>query len=441
MRQLQCAVVLACLMPCWLAGAEPPATAPVATQKADTERSGESPEFMRVSESAGKSIALEVASVWYERPDSPSLTLVGVAHIGDPSLYSDLQGILDGHDVVLYESVMPPGAAGPTGETDADREASTREAMEFVGSLAAMFMRKAGTPAPSREALIEFASDRDSRLRAWVTNALVDAWGHPIEYSLVDGGTSFDLLSLGADGAPGGEGLNADLKLSDFHPTDEMFGAEGDSLQEDLARALGLKFQLSAMDYDRPNWHCADMTTDQLQSAFRKKGLDFGPLQTTLAGSSFSAVVTKAILGIVRMADALTGGAMTDAFKVAMVEMLGHADAIDMSLDQLGEGLGEVLIGQRNDVVLKALEKVLDAPDVGSVGIFYGAGHMGDFDRKLREMGFHPVSTKWTPAITVDLAKSKLDSREIKEIQRMMRQAINQAARQAQRQKRQKNGS
>jgi hypothetical protein len=38
-----------------------------------------------------------------------------------------------------------------------------------------------------------------------------DAWGRPLDYKLPGLGAEYDLLSLGADGAAGGDGLNADI--------------------------------------------------------------------------------------------------------------------------------------------------------------------------------------------------------------------------------------
>ncbi|WP_404711567.1 type II secretion system major pseudopilin GspG [Sphingomonas sp. MMS24-J13] len=43
----------------------------------------------------------------------------------------------------------------------------------------------------------------------------IDPWGHPYIYrSPGEGGTGFDLVSNGKDGKPGGEGLDADVKVS-----------------------------------------------------------------------------------------------------------------------------------------------------------------------------------------------------------------------------------
>lgn len=41
--------------------------------------------------------------------------------------------------------------------------------------------------------------------------AAVDPWGRPYQYRIPGEHGVFDLFSLGADGAPGGEGINADI--------------------------------------------------------------------------------------------------------------------------------------------------------------------------------------------------------------------------------------
>ncbi len=40
-----------------------------------------------------------------------------------------------------------------------------------------------------------------------------DAWAHPIQYRLLDGGRSYELKSLGADGKDGGSGADADISI------------------------------------------------------------------------------------------------------------------------------------------------------------------------------------------------------------------------------------
>lgn len=45
----------------------------------------------------------------------------------------------------------------------------------------------------------------------------MDPWGHPYIYKLASGSKDVDLVSLGSDGQPGGDGEAKDISLSD-HP-------------------------------------------------------------------------------------------------------------------------------------------------------------------------------------------------------------------------------
>ena len=42
---------------------------------------------------------------------------------------------------------------------------------------------------------------------------LKDPWMHPLQYKLPGEGRAFDLVSLGADGRPGGDSVDADLRF------------------------------------------------------------------------------------------------------------------------------------------------------------------------------------------------------------------------------------
>ncbi|HEX8447160.1 MAG TPA: type II secretion system major pseudopilin GspG [Sphingomonas sp.] len=67
--------------------------------------------------------------------------------------------------------------------------------------LAALAQRPTGAPVPTN-----YASE------GYLPQVPMDPWGHPYAYKNPgEGGSGFDLLSLGKDGKPGGEGLDADL--------------------------------------------------------------------------------------------------------------------------------------------------------------------------------------------------------------------------------------
>lgn len=46
----------------------------------------------------------------------------------------------------------------------------------------------------------------------YLPNTPLDPWGNPFVYRAPGEGGGFDLMSLGADGKPGGEGIDADLR-------------------------------------------------------------------------------------------------------------------------------------------------------------------------------------------------------------------------------------
>jgi hypothetical protein len=308
--------------------------------------------------------------------------------------------------------------------------------MRFVrGVIEAYRHKNNGLPA-NLEALRAFAAAEDARLGEFIGTASIDAWGRGLQYGLladaVDPMRGYSLLSLGADGAAGGEGENSDISLGDEPAPDPLALSKEDGLQAQLADALGLEFQLDAMDYSAATWRCSDMAVDEIDRRLKAKGLDFDMLGGTLAGSSLSAKAIKLVLGLMKMADSFMEGAITDTFKVVMIEMLGDPTLVDASMNQLGQGFGEVIINDRNQVPLDDLKAIIaDEPDVKSVAIFYGAGHMSDLHNRLVEMGYAPAddSEQWLGAIKVDLTQSAVSPAEINRIRSMMKQMIRQQLR------------
>jgi hypothetical protein len=397
--------------------------------------------FLRVVENKGKSIELQIATRDYIKHDGsgPRIGLVAVAHIGDKSFYRALEKLLAGYDVVLYESVKPAGSSKPGGETPEERADSTRAAMRFVGGIVESYKHEHDAYPADVDVLKQFAIEKDARLAQFLSIAMVDAWGRSLHYRVVppadaaDAQPTYALLSLGADGKAGGEGEDADLDLAGEEPPDPTLLSGDDGLQSQLAEALGLEFQLEAIDYSPAHWRCSDMAMDELNRRLEEKGLDFEMLGGTLAGSSLPAKLIKVVLGMMKMLDAVTDGAVTDMFKVVMIEMLGDPALIDVSMEQLGKGFGEVIIVDRNQVAVDDLKAIIaNEPDVKSVAVFYGAGHMSSMVEQLRaQLGYEPVdgSERWLTAMKVDLTKSAISQREIAQIRMMIKQAIRQQLR------------
>ncbi|MBX3403728.1 MAG: type II secretion system protein GspG [Phycisphaeraceae bacterium] len=401
--------------------------------------------WIRVTEdSASGRVKLQVAARSYTRPgagDGRVVWLASAVHVGDRSYYRALQQSLDAKDVVLYEGVKPPGAGRTEhdlGEgSDEQRAEATRKRLRFLGLAVKMHERATGRLPESLGDLTR-PTDKgvmpDERIAPFVAASLVDAWGNAIEYTLLsgEGGVSggaggFDLVSLGADGQAGGEGAAADLLLSQQKSitADEIPNKSEGGIQQQLAGALGLVFQLDAMDHSKPNWRNSDLSMDQVSERIAGSGGDADDLFASLGGASAGARFAGALLKFIGASPMLSGIA-----KVMMVEMLGQADEL---LEVVPGGMGklmDVIIKDRNEVVINDLVGVLEhEPDKKNIGIIYGAGHMPDLEERMAVLGFTENSVVWLTAIDVDLDRTGLPRSQINSMRAMLRDTVKEQAR------------
>jgi len=167
-------------------------------------------------------------------------------------------------------------------------------------------------------------------------------------------------------------------------------------LQGGIRDALGLAFQLDEIDYSRANMVHADFTSDEFSADMRERG-------ESLVGLMLRAWVLglaqqgsdEAIAQQAEMIKVLFAEDPRLALKRALASQLaGQTDL----LRQLSGPSGTALIEGRNARALERLREQLDA-GVRRVAIFYGAGHMPDFDRRLvREFGMRRTATEWIEA-------------------------------------------
>jgi hypothetical protein len=386
------------------------------------------PQFIRLVSKPGKLLALEVAARRFERieGDGPAIDLVSAVHIGEASYYAALQAQLEQYDIVLYESVKPAGAGGAGGATHEERVESTEASLGFIAQVVGRFRGENDRYPEDAEELRAFAAEEDPRLVHFLDTAMVDAWGNAVVLVARPDGAGLVIRSLGEDGRPGGEEAEADLE-TDVDPEAVVAPPAGDGLQAQLAAALNLAFQLDAIDYGREHYRCSDMAMDQVERALRERGSDFSVLEQTLAGSSLPAQLVRVLLGLLRFADTMTDGAMSDMFKVLLMEMLSDERQIQAMMQEFDPGLGEVIIGERNAVVVDDLQALLDADDAPeSIGVFYGAGHMDDLATRLEALGYEAGDATWFRAIEVDVANSAVSREEIARMRLMVRRMMRQ---------------
>lgn len=166
-------------------------------------------------------------------------------------------------------------------------------------------------------------------------------------------------------------------------------------LQGGMKDALGLAFQLDEIDYERANFVHADMTSAEFADSMKEREETWlGTFMQLWAASavmqSRSSKPPEAALLKVLLADDRQA-----AFKRVMAESLVEQQQV---LEVLAGEEGSVLITERNRKALSVLERELD-DGARSVALFYGAGHMPDFHRRLTgEYGFELEQFEWLDA-------------------------------------------
>ena len=241
-------------------------------------------------------VSLEVVSRRYEASGRPDVWLVGVAHIADSSFYDQVASLLEGLDVVLYESVLPEGARPPMGDTAEERITSTKKSLVFVANTAAAAAEELEVMPLTMDDVISDVSILDRRLTGWLDDTSVDAWGNPIVLQVDEDSGTLTFTSYGADGKAGGEGEAVDLvetrkveiisfdeELTEEDIENEMTEEDSEpNVQEQMAEVLGLEFQLDALPYEEPNWFVSDLTIDEVKARLEENGADTALLEDSV---------------------------------------------------------------------------------------------------------------------------------------------------------------
>ena len=341
----------------------------------------------------------ETATRTYRSADGrgPTVSLVGVVHIGDRAYYDALVEELERSQVVLFESVLPRGAFGTRGSDDLERQRRTQEAMLFLRGLAERFARANGRFPESLAELRAFVVTRDTRLAKPFDLAAVDGWGHALGYAR-RGDAGYAFASLGAGGASGGRDAELDLVLGPrepFVPSTDPKADDRRDLYREFADALGVDLQVRSIDYDREGWIPADLPMEELLDRLWRRGERSVTIEMLSNDGGLQQGVVRFLLSFV---------SKSTAFKKMVVQALGQADAGGREGGGLGDSDRRLIIDERNDAVIEELRHQLaraDAPR--SIAIFYGAAHMGDFEETLRrEFGLVPDEARWFTAMSVD---------------------------------------
>ena len=193
------------------------------------------------------------------------------------------------------------------------------------------------------------------------------------------------------------------------------------SLQSAMAASLGLVFQLNAIDYHRRNFRNSDLSISQLRALMSSPepaskdtgaGQSFEDLLQVMQGNSWLDSLLQLALRMLGTSPKFQG-----LGRLALIDLLAEIQGDPSRLQGLPpdmKQLLEVLLQRRNEKVIADLKSKL--PRIAhnnSVAIFFGAGHMPDLEKKLREqLGYRPHHEIWFTAFRVDLTAANISTAE-----------------------------
>jgi hypothetical protein len=216
------------------------------------------------------------------------------------------------------------------------------------------------------------------------------------------------------------EGIDAgDADTGNAPPEDRASSSA--TLQARLAQALGLAFQLDAIDYERANFRPSDLNVQELRAlmagaapAEDKQRADqtFESLVEIMEGGSLLSPLLNTGLSLIGASPRFQA-----LSKFALIEMIGELQGDLSQLQGLPPHLAhllDVLIQKRNEKVLADLKSaVTKLGSRDSISVFYGTGHMGDLEQRLRkELNYRPAEQLWLTALEVDFGQAGVSEAE-----------------------------
>lgn len=168
------------------------------------------------------------------------------------------------------------------------------------------------------------------------------------------------------------------------------------ALQRGMKNLLELSFQLEEIDYTAKNLLHADMSPEQFAESMRTRGESMWSMFLRMMGYAM-AQQGKSGKGPsdLELLMALFNPNRAMALKRVLAEQFEDMEGSMLAIEGPE---GSTLISERNKVAIEKLQQQLDAGRQ-KVAIFYGAGHMSDFQTRLKEQfGLAPVKTDWLVA-------------------------------------------
>ena len=205
-------------------------------------------------------------------------------------------------------------------------------------------------------------------------------------------------------------------------------------IQKQLSNALGLVFQLDAIDYRRENFINSDLPVAGVEKEVRER------TDTVEAPNETYKMLMGAIQGAPETMDLLkpmmafltASPEMRETTRLLLIEVLSRAEEMvgfAKSISPEMKDLFDVLLTERNAIVLRDLRAEITKRKAGeTIAIFYGAAHMTELAQRLREeLHYTPAAPQWDTAFTADPKKSALPPAQLKMMLDMVRAQMKEA--------------
>lgn len=178
-------------------------------------------------------------------------------------------------------------------------------------------------------------------------------------------------------------------------PAEEVDGRPAEGLRDlyaSFANTMQLSQQMDLVDYTPKNFVHADLTAAEYAAVTAEKGEDL--LAFTLESSINTAKVTEKPFGGMNMGLVMRAILSGDGsgLKLEYMKMMDQGDESAAALT--GEN---IVIGDRNAKCMQVLAREL-ATEKKTFGIFYGAAHFPDLEKRLVALGFEKDEHQWLTA-------------------------------------------
>lgn len=178
---------------------------------------------------------------------------------------------------------------------------------------------------------------------------------------------------------------------TDDRPTGMISG-----LQRGMTAMLDLEFQLSEIDYTKPNFVHADLSPKEMSASMaeRKESLYVYFWRVVFASLRDYSRDPLNLRNVNALTSSMSSSRQSHPLKLMMANEFADLDRFE---GMLGKDSESAVIGARNERAIEVLEREVEA-GARRIGIFYGVGHMRDLENRLLDIGYKPIATRWIDA-------------------------------------------